>query len=409
MYVYNNTPTDKVYNIGTYPGKTGIVETISDVPDGLGKYNEVVHTKQVWDFPCRTLSWAGENSTYQGKTARAETSSYLSAGYSIAGVEYDDPAPSWDSDLLALVRACNKMQFGIQDSGINLPTFLGELRDFTTLFKDVGKMTALLGPDIRNGSSGKSRALRRAIKRWNQNPGVGLQEALTTLVTADLINQFAIKPFLGDLANLLKLGQHVHSQFERLERGVEHPFPVRGTVHDDSIDNTALTPVYNKSFRALLRQRLVTAWARVLLHLPSGFPSPPAIMASALGFDDPHLVSWELTRWSFVVDYFVNVGDWLAQFKGDLCDIPYTILDQGYSVKHEALVEVTTHFDSEGLRTQFWNEHGAFPIVKGRLAYTRYRRIKAELPLEAFSPIPQIRLPNFRQFANLTEILYLRR
>lgn len=42
--------------------------------------------------------------------------------------------------------------------------------------------------------------------------------------------------------------------------------------------------------------------------------NPNTFLASRLGFTNPGTVIWELVPWSFIVDWFVNVGDYINQF-----------------------------------------------------------------------------------------------
>ncbi len=42
--------------------------------------------------------------------------------------------------------------------------------------------------------------------------------------------------------------------------------------------------------------------------------NPNLFLASRLGLTNPAAVAWELVPYSFVVDWFVNVGDYLNQF-----------------------------------------------------------------------------------------------
>jgi len=44
------------------------------------------------------------------------------------------------------------------------------------------------------------------------------------------------------------------------------------------------------------------------------FDSPNALLLSQLGLVNPASLAWELVPFSFVVDWFANVGDFLASF-----------------------------------------------------------------------------------------------
>lgn len=46
--------------------------------------------------------------------------------------------------------------------------------------------------------------------------------------------------------------------------------------------------------------------------------NPNLYLASRLGLTNPIAVAWELVPWSFAVDWFVNVGEWINQFDSHL-------------------------------------------------------------------------------------------
>lgn len=46
--------------------------------------------------------------------------------------------------------------------------------------------------------------------------------------------------------------------------------------------------------------------------------NPNLYLASRLGLTNPVAIAWELVPWSFAVDWFVNVGEWINQFDSHL-------------------------------------------------------------------------------------------
>jgi hypothetical protein len=291
------------------------------------------------------------------------------------------------------------MQYHIQDAPIDLPTFLGELRDFADIFRlTVGHLI----PSNRKGNRVDWQTFRKEFRRWS-NGGGTVEEAIGVYATLDLLKEFAIKPFMADLRKLLDLNRHVVAQLERLRRST--PLTVRGSVTDKGSETHVSTPI-NKYTRYTLKARLVTAYALIRFKIDN-MPSYPAIMMDALGFDEMHRSVWQLTRLSFIIDYFINVGDWLNQFHGQFITLPYEVIEQGWSSKFESVCQVQTEFDSDGYLTEFWNENVSYRVVNGQVHYTSYQRVKEPLPEGAFSFMPQVRLPSLRQRVNLVELMYL--
>jgi hypothetical protein len=290
------------------------------------------------------------------------------------------------------------MQFGVQDVGTDLPTFLGELRDFAHIFEAVKE--GIFRLRVKGASADHFRKLIRRQAR----KGVTLSDLFKTLASADLLFQFAIKPLVADIKNMMKAGQHLASQLERLNN--QKPQFVRGSVVDEGSSAFFSSSSYHPYYRNTECRRLITAWAKVLYSIPA-MPSTPLVWADMYGFDNLHRAAWELTRWSFLVDYIVQVGDFLKQFEGNFVEMPYTILQQGYSEKFESVQEVSTHYDGGApYSTEYWNVESTRRIVKGTVKYSSYRRTPGPLPFGAIA-YPVVKLPNLRQVINFTELMYL--
>jgi hypothetical protein len=383
-----------VKNAAAYNGKVGVEETITDVQNGRGNYNEVTHSKTEWDFPLRSIGYVGNGTRYSGKLGECNTVGSVSAG-PVQAQGYTNSDPLWDSAENALIRATGSMQFSVQDSGLDLPTFLGELRDFSEIYRVVVRgLFAVKGKQA-------TEYLRALVRRYERSHTT-LKHAIDDMVTLDLMNQFAVKPLLADIASMFNLGRHLASQVARLQSAA--PVPVLGTVHDSGSESSTSLPV-NSYTKYTVRERWITAWAKVKYDL-SSFPSMPAILADATGFDEVHRSIWELTRWSFLVDYIIAVGDWLNQFHGSFIQVPYTVLDEGYSIKFESTQKITVEFDSTGYLPEFWSKSVSHRSVTGAVKYTKYQRIHSPLPFGAVA-MPTIQVPTIRQVANFAELVYL--
>jgi len=387
----------------SYSGKVGRIETIEDVEgSSRSAYNACDHTKEEWDVPALPGFMLGDSSEYLGKYAQASTVCTLSAGPDQLEYGYSAFPSSWTDEANALGLAVNKMRFGIQDSGFNLPTFLGELKDFKHLFsKNAGKLS-------HNSKRLPTRKGGKYPEGFDKKTLSGsIRDGLVGLLKADLTNQFVVKPMVADIQKMMTLGRHLAAQKERLTGGkpvvVRSSYKDRTEVKDDFLDPSVYTHgwVSNRVY-----ERTITPWA-LIKYDSDALPDLPEVLllADMLGFDQPLSTVWELIPFSFMVDYFIRVGDWLDQFDGQVYDVPYTILQQGYSVKTVFRSEVKTTFNSGIYRTKYQN---LAPLTRyGTMRRTRYRRVPGELPYGSFTT-PTISLPSLRQAGNIVDIALLR-
>lgn len=79
--------------------------------------------------------------------------------------------------------------------------------------------------------------------------------------------------------------------------------------------------------------------------------------AQRLGLTNPLTIGWELVPFSFVLDWFTTVGEYLAQFDGTL---GLTLKDVGYSTRLKTQCEAVRAFYSGGWNTAWLNSRGVY-------------------------------------------------
>lgn len=68
-----------------------------------------------------------------------------------------------------------------------------------------------------------------------------------------------------------------------------------------------------------------------------------------LGLNANPAIIWDLIPFSFVVDYFVRIGDWLERFKRSNLNLTFGVLDSCYSVRRQVTTEgVTRRWSATG-------------------------------------------------------------
>jgi len=124
---------------------------------------------------------------------------------------------------------------------------------------------------------------------------------------------FGWAPLIGD----------IFSAIEILD-SAPPPFPIKGTalIREKStfIDGSA-----GQWSRRCYMTNEVRAWVGGAVRVTN----PNLRLASQLGLVNPASVAWELVPFSFLVDWFVNVGDYLEQFS-DTAGMAFVMPWHGY-------------------------------------------------------------------------------
>jgi hypothetical protein len=298
-----------------------------------------------------------------------------------------------------LVRATNGLSFGVQDAGLSLPVFLGELTDYRNVFD------AITGRGFKTRGDLPGPTTQRLQSFWRKYRKRPFLETIRAMASGDLFVQFAVKPLLSDLNAMKGISNHLATQMDRLRRSKS--LRTRYTVKDSgttSQSQTGTADVHTK--RTVHYDRLVTAWAMFDLDTSSMPEIPPWLLAAdALGFDEPLQTTLELVPFSFVLEYFIKVSDWLDNFRGGFLQFPYTIVQDGYSIKKITTVDGEAQFEAGPYVDKYANYAGK-SLAKGQLIYTSYVRRLGPLPYGGIAQ-PRITLPNLRQVRNLVDLVFL--
>jgi len=383
-----------------YDAKVGLIESMEDTIGNRDGYNPITHSKVEWDCPLVPFRYRGSSTeSYGSKLCEGESEGYASCGS--AQVEYGKTASSLnfnDSDEDAIQRAVNNMQFGVQDAPFHAPTFLGELRELRDLYRQtIGAFKFRQGTKY----SKRENFLQKIF-------GSSLKEGLRRMAISDLFNSFALQPFLADLENMRRSWGHAERQLKRLYGG--QPVRVLGSVRDVvEAQHSFTTNAYQNTWGVYhSRARLITAYALVLYQPTGDQASRAQVGFDAFGFDQPVTTLWNLTPYSWLVDYLIKVGDWIEDLETDLIEIPYSILQSGYSVKKTLDSEAWVRFDNPNhYASPKLSTIESCPPVKGRRTETLYVRESGPLPIDS-SLWPKLSIPSPRQARNVLDLVFLK-
>lgn len=182
---------------------------------------------------------------------------------------------------------------------VDLPVFAFELKDLPKMIKQAGD----------------------AI-RWLRSGKRGATPTATGLANANLAYQFGWAPLLSDLWKLLTFQEAYEKKKAELEklyssaglrRSVtldEQTIGVGGTTY--FLHTNGLTLIGNGSGEAKYKAWGSVRWKPTKVPPGTRHPSDLDVFRAALGLDITLATVWEAIPWSWLIDWFTNVGDFLS-------------------------------------------------------------------------------------------------
>ncbi len=150
--------------------------------------------------------------------------------------------------------------------------------------------------------------------------------------SANLAYQFGWKPLLGDLANLIQFTDMVAKRQRELERlysknGLKRRARLGSNVSLLNTSNINIESVVANIFSKYSQRTTENVWGTVRWK-PSSLPSiedpkhRTAAFRAVLGLDLTASTVWEALPWSWLVDWFTNVGDILMASRNTIPAFP---------------------------------------------------------------------------------------
>nr|APG77053.1 hypothetical protein [Beihai levi-like virus 9] len=148
------------------------------------------------------------------------------------------------------------------------------------------------------------------------------------LASAYLANEFGLQPMISDLLAILQL-QRSLADSARKTRRAERGRSFKGTLYKDSASSRSrhwMSSQWHLHPYDVLNLYETKVWYSVRFRPIGGLSCPPNLSQSfpaLAGLDRPLSTIWELVPWSFLVDYFVDVGSYLSNIQAfehkDIC------------------------------------------------------------------------------------------
>lgn len=311
------------------PSMVSFTELTQDVVDRKPYPDHVFVHREKRLVPAR----ANGKAVLTGGFLDREFSNYGFPPYSAAHIDYP-PEPDVSYYLTKLLANVNPSR-----PVVDLPVFGFELKDFPRMLKGLGDV------------------LGRRVKP-------------SAVAGGYLAYQFGWRPLFNDLWSLLNLQKAIDDRIKLLQaysRGTK----LRRKLGKSSASLGNRTFLNSPGTIRLTVDQLFTeeAWftARVKMLggiVPTGGSDLQALAArQVLGLDVSAATIWEAIPWSWLIDYFVNIGDVLAAHRGYL---PFSVSNVNLMIKNR--IEYTGHNFARAVGT------GKSEDCSGGHAYSEIKR-----------------------------------
>lgn len=236
------------------------------------------------------------------------------------------PAPPYLSDSLSLAAAVNQANAGVAPADAMVAVTIAELSKTISTFKN-------LGGTVRQFVNGAYVALR--VIRGKSNSRRVQRQAAQDLADSWLAFRYGVMPTIYDLQGCVKA---VNRKYEVRETS-------RGRVE---ITDQYTVPIYISWRGPITGTWLVkrsTTYRAGVLYSPSSEPTIQMMTSLGLSAADALTVPWELVPFSFVLDWAIDVGDWLravAPKPGVKGLASWTVADQKIEVSTSGVTATVT-------------------------------------------------------------------
>lgn len=204
------------------------------------------------------------------------------------------PEPNWDYFQTKAIAGLDPYR-----PHVDLPLFLFEFKDFPEMLRHAG----------------------RVLKR---------QARASDLPGSYLAYHFGWAPLASDLLTLFKLSEEIEKKkrfLRRMSEGGGFSAGLGGGSELVSTGGTAYVPLsfmgpgkYAAKFTYQI-ERKTKAWVKTRAQLAGSLPPSPADLQRlstrlTLGLSLRPAAVWDFVPWTWLIDYFANVGDYMAAIEG---------------------------------------------------------------------------------------------
>jgi hypothetical protein len=202
--------------------------------------------------------------------------------YFPVGVVLSTEDPDWEG----------KLRLAVKDQKVNLAQSLAEYKQTQDMFVKNAKTIWQFGRWLRRGSGTNPFA-------GNANRVKKPKKLRSEVSDRYLEYQFGVKPLIQDIVGSV----------EELEQVCSRPHYrsiSSRAVNEGRLEETGVLSIDGRTLKRISTDKIVIKAKATVLG--------ESLSAQRLGFTNPLALAWELLPYSFVVDYFIGVGNWLNAF-----------------------------------------------------------------------------------------------
>jgi hypothetical protein len=223
---------------------------------------------------------------------------------------------------------------------VSIPNFLIDI-------KQIGDLANDIRPFITRTAAGQNQLINDLLKVSQKSGKEQLRAAAKVAAGKRLSYKFGWKPTKGDLLSAFKAVATLRNTLHTFKELANIDLSFTKTLEKQSIghDGTFLLNGdvhYQVRWRSSLTSKVQYHARYRIQPIVAIGPLDEKIRGylDALGFELNPQIAWDAIPFSFVLDWFLNVGDWLSQFKIDALHIPVLLSDSSVDYKEE--YEVTS-------------------------------------------------------------------
>lgn len=241
---------------------------------------------------------------------------------------------------------------------IDLPVFFVELKDFPSMMRQTERLRYAIPETVR--------LIRRAgegILARDSGRGIGVTASAIALSrsagAANLSYSFGWAPLISDLSKVLGFAEHYDRKVKQLTKLLKEGTLRRRINVDESSRSEVYNSVYFQSSRfsssgTVVRTTNARRWAvarwETTASPPGSEPSQVDVLRSLLGLDITPGQLWAILPWSWMVDYFTDVGNYLDAHRNT---IPVRLVGGSY------MTEFTTTDTRTRVKKPTWLSGGS--------------------------------------------------
>lgn len=229
-----------------------------------------------------------------------------------------------DEEKAAVVQAAKiKLGKAFKDQKVNLAQAYGERKQAIRLFNDaavrvVGGLRALKRGDLRSAADAFGVAQTKLVTQRGRKARTVQQLDLSGFIAQNrLAYVYGVEPLMSD----------VYGAAEKVAQA--HVDGVLDTVRHAVSSTRRLVVSTPLVVDGVLGKQYTTAQYTAKFVVRAAIPRPELTSVASLGFTNPATLLWELTPWSFVIDWFIRIGDYLNYLDSFSA---YTFLDGSFTV-----------------------------------------------------------------------------